>query len=438
MTGNFETGLLIYQEAIRRYAERDQIYHATYLGNLGHVYWMEANLTVLHQTAESLLDLIKKHVQPAAVSYGLYLLGIVHYQRNELQYAEEKLVEVLETYHAASPMNFAHSAFALALTYQAQGKPDQAREICNSVVADALETNNEDMQQVARAFEAELALRQGFLAEASHWLGKYHPKPFRPAFRFYMPQITAAKILLAQETAESRRRAALLLEQLHDFLVSIHNNRFRIDVLALQALLFDSQGNESAALKTLEEALKIAEPSRFIRVFVDLGPRMVKLLKQLVKHNVAVEYIMKILAAFTEDGQNAVPVDSDSNGPSPHRRSSASGSEFASSELVEGRIPTLPRLSSSQAAFPPERRPEWPLRAGGPISQPLVDPLTNREIDILDLLAQRLQNKEIAAKLFISSQTVKKHLNNIYRKLSVNGRRQAVEKARTLGILTRR
>jgi LuxR family maltose regulon positive regulatory protein len=71
-------------------------------------------------------------------------------------------------------------------------------------------------------------------------------------------------------------------------------------------------------------------------------------------------------------------------------------------------------------------------------TQPLLEPLTNRELQIMDLLGQRLQNKEIAAKLFISPQTIKKHLNNIYGKLNVSGRRQAVEKAQTLDILTRR
>jgi LuxR family maltose regulon positive regulatory protein len=68
-------------------------------------------------------------------------------------------------------------------------------------------------------------------------------------------------------------------------------------------------------------------------------------------------------------------------------------------------------------------------------TQPLVEPLTNREMEVLDLLAKRLSNKEMAAKMYISPETVKKHLNNLYGKLNVNGRRQAVEKACHLKII---
>jgi tetratricopeptide (TPR) repeat protein len=218
---------------MRRYTERDQFYHAAYLGNLGLVYWMDANLIALQQTAECLLDIVKEHPQHAVVSYGLYLLGITLYHRNELHHAEDKLAEVVKSYYAISPMNFAHSAFALALTYQAQGKPDQAREICNSVVAHAIETNNEDMLRVAGAFEAELALRQERFAEAFHWADQFVVKPFLMAYRFYVPQLTLVKVMLAQDTTLSRERVTDLIKQLYDFFVSTYNTRFQIDVLAL-------------------------------------------------------------------------------------------------------------------------------------------------------------------------------------------------------------
>jgi len=136
----------------------------------------------------------------------------------------------------------------------------------------------------------------------------------------------------------------------------------------------------------------LAEPGGFIRLFIDLVPQMADLLKQLVKQNVAVNYIGGILAAFKEDEDRAMQDESD-------------------------------HLSAQSS----------PLG-----NQPLVERLTNRELEILNLLGQWLQNKEIAAELFISPLTVKKHLDNIYGKLNISGRRQAVEKAYTLGILTRR
>ena len=65
-----------------------------------------------------------------------------------------------------------------------------------------------------------------------------------------------------------------------------------------------------------------------------------------------------------------------------------------------------------------------------------MEPLTNRELDVLELLAQRLSNQEIADKLFLSPLTIKSHLKNIYQKLEVGKRREAVEKARKIGIIS--
>jgi len=162
-------------------------------------------------------------------------------------------------------------------------------------------------------------------------------------------------------------------------------------VLSLQALQRDSQGEKSVAMEKLTEALNLAEPGGVIRTFVDLGPQMADLLKQLIKQNVAVEYIKRILDAFKEDELSAM------KGESDH---------------LTVQSPPLG-------------------------TQPLAEPLTNRELDVLELLGQRFQNKEIAEKLFISPETVKKHLNNIYGKLNVSSRRLAVEQARDLGILPR-
>lgn len=203
-----------------------------------------------------------------------------------------------------------------------------------------------------------------------------------------------AKVLLAKGTSKSQERAATLLTRLHEFFTSIHNTRFLIDVLALQALLYDARGDEPTALSALERAISLAEPGGFIRPFLDLAPKMADLLNRLGKQNIAVKYVGRLLAAFRNEEQVVVPDASD-----------------------QDILP--PRPSVSPSLHP----------------QPLIEPLTNRELEILTLLEQRLRNKEIAAKLFISPETVKRHTINIYGKLNVHNRREAVAKAQELGMV---
>ena len=155
-----------------------------------------------------------------------------------------------------------------------------------------------------------------------------------------------------------------------------HNTYQIIFILPLLALAYEKQGQHEEAVTVLEEAVNMAGPGGFLRPFVEPGPELVSPLKRLAEKNIAVDYIGQILAAFREDELGVKP------------------EELGTQVLL---------------------RPSFG-------TQPLVEPLTDRELEILELLAQRLRNKEIAAKLFISEKTIKKHLNNIYRKLSV-GRR---------------
>jgi LuxR family maltose regulon positive regulatory protein len=410
MVGNLDSGLSSLQKAMRDTASQDYSYHSLYLVYHCFLYWIDADLIALRRTAERSLMIPKAHQLPETISYGLYFLGVADYHQNELQIAEEKLITVIKDFYTYNTVNFAYSSFVLALIYQAQGQPDKAREINGALMDFAIDTNNTSIQNLAMASRAELALRQERLSVASQWLKGFRAKPFLPPYRSYMPQMTAVKILLAQDTTDSRRQAADLLNQLNTFFTSIHNNCFRIDALALQALLHDARGEDSAAVEKLSQALDLAEPGGFIRLFVDLGPRMADLLKQLQKQKVAVDYIGKLLAAFRNDEHQAMPDATDHQGSSPPLRSPSSRSTFHTF-----------KSAGTSTAF-----------------QPLVEPLTHRELDVLELLVQRLSNKEIAERLFVSPETVKGHLKNIYQKLDVGKRREAVEKAMALEILTGR
>ncbi|MEN8808969.1 MAG: response regulator, partial [Desulfobacterales bacterium] len=368
MTGDLEAGLSVYSDEMLKSSEVDSAEHATYLVYLCFIFWLEADLFTMRKTAEGSLKISMKYQIPEATAYGHYFAGIACYLQNDLKTAEEQLSTMFNDYFFINTVMSAHGAATLALVYLAKGEIGRAQKLYEQVMDYAIGTNNKEAYFIGQAFEAEYALRQGNLKKASNWANQFNSKPFLLPFLFFLPHLTQAKILLAQNTKDSRQQAADLLEQLSNFLTSIHNKSSQISVLAIQALLLDSQGEKSGAHEKLTEALNLAEPGGFIRVFLDLGPQMVKLLRELVHQNIAVNYIGRILTATKEDEKRAM-----------HNK------------------------YDYPAAHPP------------PFStQPLVDPLTNRELDVLDLLAQRRRNKEIAANLFISPETVKKHLKNIY------------------------
>jgi LuxR family maltose regulon positive regulatory protein len=279
--------------------------------------------------------------------------------------------------------------FALSLTYQAMGRTGKAIRIIESATGYMLEAGNADLMELCDVFRADLALRQGHIAEADLWARKTPTIPLAPAYRFYTPHLTLPGILLARRTAKSLSEADALLSRMHDYYASIHSTRVLIDVLVLQARVHVALRDESLALEKLAEALALAEPGGFIRPFLDQGSKMADLLSRLKKQNPTLQYARKILAAF--DNGKTESISDPSDDP-----------------------------SQSLSLFPVE---------------PLIEPMTNREIEVLRELAKGMSNKEIAKSLFISPGTVKKHLYTTYHKLGANNRYQAVIKAKSIGIL---
>jgi LuxR family maltose regulon positive regulatory protein len=361
---------------------------AMLLFGLTGAYWVDLNFDDMRRLAQQYLAVSQEYRLPEATAVAQYYLGSIDYLQNDLLAAETHFSAVANTPYTISLNWHTQGVCGLALTYRALGKLEQASELLTEFQSRLIERNNFALQEVVKACQAELALSQRDIAEAIRWAESYDPQPFVGLQMFYIPQLTQVKIWLAQDTADSRERAGSLLAQLAEIVHGAHLKSALLPVLALQALLDDAQGQESAALANLREAIALAETSSVLRVFVDLGPRMADLLVRLRQRGVAPEYVARILAAFPESTTD-------------HGR--------------QVRIEPMPLAD----------RP----------SSPLVEPLTDREMDVLALLAQRLTNKEIAARLFISPGTVRQHTYQIYQKLDVHNRREAVAKAQTLNIL---
>ena len=154
-----------------------------------------------------------------------------------------------------------------------------------------------------------------------------------------------------------------------------------VRLLALSSLAWQAAGETQQALVDLTSALRLAQPNDMVRSFVDLGDPLVEILRQIPAHSDVGTYARHLLDEFRA-GQ-----------PQAH----------------------------STAAFS--------------LEQPLLEPLSLRELEVLALIAQGLSNRQIADELIISIGTVKAHSSNIYGKLGVRSRTQAITAARTLGIL---
>ena len=262
---------------------------------------------------------------------------------------------------------------------QALGKPEEARAMLKTAMDFAVEMQSPAFTHLVQSFQAELAVMQGRGREYIQWAEQaYAQLQLGPIVSFYSPPLTIPKVLLAAGTPAGRTMAADCLQRLLEYAKSKRHTRVMIEVLALKALLHSASNDEEAALNALEESLDLAQPGGFLRLYVDLGPEMANLLRRLQNRKLFGEYIESILKAFG-GASNSV---------------------------------SLSKADEQQA-----------------------EPLTVREAEILDLLARRYSNKEIAAELFISPTTVKRYSINLYKKLNVHDRRQAVEVARALGLI---
>jgi len=188
-----------------------------------------------------------------------------------------------------------------------------------------------------------------------------------------------ARILIAQEQLDE---ATSLLSQLLEAVEAGEHTAGMIEILMLQALASHIGGDTDRAILSLDRAIALAEPGGFIRIFVDEGPPMARLLYEALGRGIYPEYVRRLLAAF----------------PSP--------------ETEE-----VPESQTQAGEF------DW------------VEPLSERELEVLQLIAEGLTNREIGDRLYLAPNTIKVHNRTIFGKLGVNSRTKAVAKARVMGLL---
>jgi LuxR family maltose regulon positive regulatory protein len=384
MTGKGAAGIASLLAALESEGRVSSTFTARIMIAAGGSHWMLADVAAALRIARQGLAVAQDRHLAASHSWLCMLLSSIHYQRNELETAAGYCRALFERPHGAHPIALGHTYLVMALVEQAHAGAGAAQPWVDKAYALAVQTGVAPLLYQVEAVQARLNLANGEAAAAKMWATTRREKypPVMPVF-LSMPELVLARVLLQEPTGESLHLAAGALRAGRALIEKTHNVLHEIELLALEAVLYAASGQASKAQVQLMCALKLAEPGGIVRFFVDSGPALAGQLKGLAQRQNAPAYARRVLQAF---------------------------------EAVEAGTPP------AGAAVP---------SAGGT----LVEPLTNRELEVLALLNERLSNKEIAQLLFLSPQTVKSHVHHILEKLEVGHRREAVARARSLGLL---
>ena len=392
--------------AIRSLTDRIQTtdpsesYYLTYLfAGLAFTHLLSGELNQAGLQAQQVQLLAEKSNASNSAAWGCYLQACVHLHTYDLDRAADHFVEAARQRYILGTQAEVDALIGLALTLQLRQQPDEAGLAMDRLMALAGQTNDRYTLSAVQSGQARLALLSGDLTAAVKWVHTVSETPVAAAALFLwveVPCLTQARVLIAIGSRKSLNQAAALLLTIRRTSDACRFTNQTIEAAVLQSLVQAKQGRTDDAMVTLDEALSLTGPGEWIRPFVEAGPAMVELLKRLQRRNPSAGRIGTLLAVL----EKTVP------------------------EFVQ-QAPGRDRREAQKDSLPPPDDSS---------PTPLIEPLTNREMDVLELLDRRMQNKEIADKLCISPQTVASHLKNIYQKIGVNNRLKAVQAARRLKI----
>jgi len=371
------------------YGDKTDSYALFLLLSLGFIYLNSGQLDQARRIAQVLLQAATRSRIAIMKNWSDWFLGVVYYQQNELDAAAQHFEQIVENRYTAQIAAYRDAVAGLALIHQIQGESDEAWQRVESISQFDMEQRGSEDNRT-RSLRARLMLLQGDLVGASRWTDTFTDPPSDQALLWLEePQVSRVRVLLTRGKEADLQSAMRILDTLNEILDRTYNTRFKIEILALRSVALNAQGKDSKANAALKKAVDLAQPGGFIRVFADLGKPMQKMLHRFARQDPSAEWIIRILAAFPEDNKS----------------------------LVKGESPASPK----------------PYQASG--ASVLAEPLTPRELEVLSLLRGPLSIKEIALELNLSYTTVKSHTNNIYGKLGVNRRWNAVARAEELNIL---
>lgn len=389
--GDFSAAIQAFRENIASALEMNNtMFAVASLCNLGGLYLIQGHLklsaSVYHQALE-LATTASGNRLPVACR-ALMGLSEIAREWNQLKQAQNLLEEAIKLSQQYNQTSELIMLLSLARVTFAQGNEDHALDLAQKALAMAIQSSETQIDD--RLVEVSLArfwLKQGNISAAMDWAAKrgFGQAPANPPlaendtpgvpYELRMAEwLTFTRLQLAQNHFEDALQALTLL--LAEAEKKKHT-RQQHEILILMALAYQATGRMQQALESLSRSITQAEPEGYIRIYLDEGLPIVKLLRESARTGKHKAYCHQLLNALHQE------------------------------------------------------QPIFTLDQPG-----LVEPLSERELEILQLLAEGCTNREICERLYISLSTVKGHVSNIYGKLLSKNRTEAVARARQLKIIS--
>ncbi|WP_305882146.1 LuxR C-terminal-related transcriptional regulator [Robiginitalea marina] len=362
-------------------ASSDPFYKMRLLQGRCLIHFLEGNTDLMATDGEALKTFAAPEVFPAAWMMGAYSLAASLYMTNRLDNIGPFHEEVKKHRYKGWPLWIMHFYFIKCLSDMAAGRWDELdREIVHCEIL-ANEFGQESIKGLVKAFQVELFLRKGDIDSAIA-VSPFANFNVGSSFwgHYYKPELTQVKLLI--QTRREGKGMELLQNLIHSAR-EFHHNNLLIQCLVLHAIVYAGESRYEEAKNPLEEALTLSKDLNHKRTFLDMGSAILPLLKEIGEARADNGQVLDLLHAIEEEKRYSLKKGSD--------------------KIIK------PKKSISD--------------------------LSKRELEILSLVSRGANNGDIAEELFISLDTVKKHLYRAYQKLYVSNRMAAVRRAQELDLL---
>jgi LuxR family maltose regulon positive regulatory protein len=340
---------------------------------------------------ENVIDFSKiKNLNPYTQTFLDYLNASIHWWSYHPDEVIKGFDPVIENQYQVEAQLGIDAFIAKALSLQELGRTEEAKQLMDRALDLAEEMGIEANLGLIRSGYARLALLQGDIVSAENHISTIRNPGINPFSLFWIeiPAFTICRVKIALGSSSDLRQALELLSGYREKFKAWNNKLRTVEIASLQAAARFKLGEKENALKDLKYAIENAADSKILRPFVELGSHIKELLITLKDQSTEAVFVESIIESISAEGQ-------------PKK--------------------VLTKYYSEKDRF---------------VSQSELDEqLSPREQDILVHVSLGLRNKEIANKLYVSTDTIKKHLYNAFRKLQVNNRIELVNKAKSMGLI---